>query len=459
MSVTLRLVLMATTAAATVLISGVRPALAQKRIHRQAQYEFSPPVELPSVTSEGSTFPSMDDAIPPSLRPQTLPTPDGVSASDAPFSGVEYPGGSLLQGDTGPMLGMQPAVDELTGEPLEPTSYFGAEGPAPIYSTGSWWWRGNWYTMADVVVLDRSEVRPNLVIFDPATNTPYSNNDLANLNFRPGTRITLGRILGRDPSSRDHMTEFSFLGGFHWDAGRTITSSAPGNTIDTFLVNAAAANPLEQIFFDAASQTFTYASKYNDFQLNYKLQTRPGKDAMALQPNGMWVQHATSGQVRSVLFGMRLSTVDEGTSYTSNRTVNAVDQSAVYNVVTNNDMFGFHTGGDLIDVHDDWSWGIRGRVGTLLNFVDRRSSLESAGLAPSNQKLTDERLSWVLETGMFGKYQVRPNLAFRAAYDFIYYNNVCLAAENLGFVNGFPELISDGPVYFHGSSFGFDWTW
>ena len=122
-------------------------------------------------------------------------------------------------------------------------------------------------------------------------------------------------------------------------------------------------------------------------------------------------------------------------------------------------MFGLHYGGDITQVHDDWSWGIRGGAGTLLNFVDRLSVLESNIAARQDQKVTDQRLSWILEAAFHAKYQVRPNLAFRSGYDFIYYANVATASDNLGFLNGFPQLISDGPVYFHGGSVGFDATW
>jgi hypothetical protein len=241
----------------------------------------------------------------------------------------------------------------------------------------------------------------------------------------------------------------------------------PGTTLSTLLLPSTndATGTSAVVFFNSNTQTFSYSSNYNDYQLNYRMQSRPGKDAMALQPNGMWVQHAVAGQVSSVYGGLRLSTLDESVVYSAARTVAMptppapTDQNARYHVSTNNDMFGVHFGGDITQVHDDWSWGIRAGSGALLNFVDRLSVLESNVAARDAQKLTDERLSWLLEAGIHSKYQVRPNLALRAGYDFIYYANVAIAADNLGFLNGFPELISDAPVFFHGGSVGLEATW
>jgi hypothetical protein len=163
--------------------------------------------------------------------------------------------------------------------------------------------------------------------------------------------------------------------------------------------------------------------------------------------------------VSSMYGGMRLSTVDESVLYTSNRNVNNVAQAGGYRVDTNNDMFGLHGGGELTQVHDDWSWGLHAGAGALLNFVDRRSVLSSTIAATETQKVTDERLAYLLEAGIFSKYQLRPNLAFRAGYDFIYYANVAIATDNIGFVNGFPPLLSDGPVFFQGGTAGLEATW
>ena len=177
MSVTYRLVLTAAIAAITVLISGVPQVLAQKRIFRQTQYQGTAPVELPSPSSEASMFPTMGDVVPPSLQQQQPARMMDIDAPDGElYGGAEYPGGTMLQ-DGQPMMQLQPPlVDDLSGEPLEPQSYFGCDGPAPIYSTGTWWWRGNWYTRLDVwcwtAVMCRDKPSPEIAV--PRGITPLT---------------------------------------------------------------------------------------------------------------------------------------------------------------------------------------------------------------------------------------------------------------------------------------------
>lgn len=412
-------------------------------------------IELPSPAQESSAFPSMESMIPPSMQ---ISPPGPASRLPLPSSEIEYlDAGAVL---SEPMMGSPVFDGSYASENLLPMGYSGLDEPAPVYSSGSWWWRGNWYAVADAVVLKRKEIRDVPILF--AERNPLfvqNNNDLADFNFTAGARLTLGQFLGRDAALRDHMVEFSFLGFLDWSNGRTVEARIP-NTIDTLLNGITVTglpNPGNAIiapFFAANSQRFDYSSDYNDFQLNYRLQTRPGKDVVALQPNGMWVQHAITGQLVSVLAGMRFSSIDERAVYTSQSNIG----SGSYTVSTHNDMFGFHVGGELMDVHEDWSWGLRGNTGPLLNFADRISVLTSGALE-DREKVTDERLVWVIEGSLFGKYQVRPNLAFRAGYDIRYYSGLALAPVNMGFVNGFPPMNVNGSAFYHGGTVGIETTW
>ncbi len=466
-SVQKRHVLIAMIAVGTVLISGVPDAFAQKLTYRQSQNQqaqhemggpaIGPTVDLPSPRSEASVLPSMDDVVPPSLQPRPA-MGGGVAPAYESYSAAPYSEPMM----DGQMMDIGTPLEGFAQAGLEPICY-SDDGPAPIYSTGSWWWRGNWYTQMDVVVLDRSEPRNSLIAVDPNINgLNFTNTSLAKLNYEPGARLTLGKFLGRDASSRDYMIEFSFLGLFDWNAGRVVNSNAAlgmGTINQTLFFGS---NDLFVPFNNADRQTYEYSSNLNDFQLNYRLQTRPGKDVMALQPNGMWVQHAQAGQVRSLLMGLRASGIDETVNYTSSGLAGV--ERGQYIVRTNNDMFGVHFGGELIEVHDEFSIGLRGKVGSLVNFIDRRSSLDAitltnpAGISRT-EKITDEKLSWVLEAGVFGKYQVRPNLAFRFGYDVTLYSSIALAPENLGFTDGFADPSFGGTPVFHGASFGFDTTW
>jgi hypothetical protein len=527
MSVSNWLVLMALIAVGTVLVSGEGSAIAQEPTYQQTQYavDVPPPVDLPSAAAEADMFPpTRDDGS--SVPDQDY---DGDSIGQPYFEGPYADDGPLEPTPAigGPVLGDRFLTN--TGAGAYDTFGPAQDGPPPIYSTGSWWWRGNWYTQMDVVVLNRRDHREiPLLIGAGAQNV----DDVARHESQPGTRLTLGRFLGRDAASRDHLVEFAFLGLFGWEAGRELVDQAPpGMGTITTQISLDPLNDFNAAFVNSDAQGFFYDSDYNDFQVNYRLQTRPGKDVMALQPNGLWVRHATSSQVRSMFAGLRVSSINEETVYTGRQfgqisrtdvtdgldgTVTQEDVVTAddatrgrYVVNTNNDMFGIHFGGQITEKHNDWSWGLRGRVGGLVNLISRRSlnqarlrdqvngdptdvQRENANGDPlfvddmgnitttptdnplidtftpitfqardimMGETVSDQQLSFVLEAGLFGKYQVRPNLAFRAGYDVMLYSSVALAPENLGLDNGFIHLNTNGTPVYYGGYAGFETTW
>ena len=60
---------------------------------------------------------------------------------------------------------------------------------------------------------------------------------------------------------------------------------------------------------------------------------------------------------------------------------------------------------------------------------------------------------------MFAAYQVRPNLAFRVAYDVMYVTGIAIPPQNLGLGPVFPELHVEADALFHGASFGVEKVW
>ncbi len=81
-----------------------------------------------------------------------------------------------------------------------------------------------------------------------------------------------------------------------------------------------------------------------------------------------------------------------------------------YQVQTRNDMFGPQVGVDLVENYTNWSWGGRFKAGSLYNFADRRSKLDTlaAGDAFYNyQEIDKDNLTILLEGGLMATYQVR----------------------------------------------------
>ncbi len=495
----------------------------------------APLVELPTAAVEGDAFPAMDSITPMVESPLEAPM-DAVQSTvdNLPSGDVFYPEESYSDP-------IEPALDQSFGQPYDRAQI---SGPAPLYSTGTWFRNGSWFSQMDVLAWTRSDsrdgssnpnailARTNLLLQDQATGESYLFNEAVGHNFAPGARLSFGQFLGRDAGGRDHTWDFTFLGLFDWQDSRRFTSRTGGSLFSAFTaVNGNAnAGPLTTSFFGADQADISYAADLNSGELNYRIRTRPGRDQMAMQPNGKWVRHAVGSNLRSILAGFRVMSFNEQVNYAT-QTAGAtaemetrlgdtgildpngviptnIEADAItgrYDVSANNDMIGFQIGGELEEKSDAFRFGLGGKIGGLFNFVDRRKVLQSINqvrmeggaiiseeLIPQTdangdnifdpvtgeqifdtvttfalddsinrgaEKLTDENLAFLAEVNLFGTYQLRPNLHFRAGYDLMFLTGVSLAAENVQAFSGFGALNSTGSVFLHGGSVGFEATW
>ena len=77
-----------------------------------------------------------------------------------------------------------------------------------------------------------------------------------------------------------------------------------------------------------------------------------------------------------------------------------------------------------------------------------------------NESLDEETIVFMGEASINGTYYVRPNVALRASYDFMYLTGLVRAPENLGLANNaFPALNMQGMALVHGMHFGLDLFW
>lgn len=346
-------------------------------------------------------------------------------------------------------------------------------GDTPVYSSGSWHRTGNGFAEVDLAAWTKSAPRARAVgIFDASTvlftdSEPYG--------FHSGVHATLGRYFGRDIGNRDHMLEATFLGGFEWESGYAIA----GNAVTNFFLGSGS----RAAFFsgtNAETLDTDMKSDLNSLELNYRIRTRPTRDSMALQPNGVWVRHNTAGQIRSVLFGFR------GMSLNEQFRLQAIDTGIVdrnlagapitadiargdYLVRTSNDMFGVQLGGEVYEQMNEWQWGARAKAGGIFNFAKRRSSLVTISALGDDdidddvnrvaETLNEEHLAFITDASVFGVYNLRPNISLRVSYDVFFITGVALADENLGLNETFPGMSTTGVALYHGASFGFETQW
>jgi hypothetical protein len=414
---------------------------------------WTPTFEPPRAAEEGQSLWNQPNS------PSSAPAASPPTMTDSPFAFDEP---SLMQPDTGPFMNdpnMAPEI-ESWGLDQDACGYGGDGAPAPVYSTGTWFWRGDWFSEQGFAWWTVEDPRANAIAVDPAIQTVFTTKDVS-FRFAPGAKLSLGRMLGRDAGNRDHMWELTFVGLFEWESRLDIGTNNL-NTLDTVL------NPGSTVvgFSDANSQTYMYEANYDSLEWNYRVNTRPGRDQMAMQPDGSWVRFKNTGTVSSVFGGMRLIMLGETVDYSSevvdpNMTTDVV-QSGTYIVRTNNDLFGPQLGFEHRDTYDEWGWGLRTKLGGLVNLIGRRSgvTIDDFGDVTTRGERTDqEQFSFLADVGIFGHYQLRPNLFLRLGYDVVYLTGLSLAPENLGLGPEFPVLNSSGDNLYHGGTVSFETLW
>lgn len=468
-------------------------------------FDFEPPAPSTEVVPQGSVQQvQFDDLVP--LVPDAKAEAD-VTGGDAL---------ALPQPDELPSLEEEPAaasvldMEAMTENhqfDMPITDVFEGVG-AEVYSTNDWFRGGQWYSKQQLVMLLRTKislvhmavdateaVASNRLIPSPFLNASLATTD-AGFTYEAGTRLTLGKILGRDVANRDHGIEFSFLGLFEYTGRASLTPNDPtlggiislvgsqevNSVVDGLVLGFPIINRLVG-FDNSLVQDLTYEAELNSFELNYLVGARPNRDRLVLQPDGRWVRHATPSLVTSVYTGLRYVRQNERLTYTGqggrNRFQDATGQitflepvpaGGVYRVDTDNDLVGIQIGGEAVRKRTNWVLGINGRVGGLINFADRNSHLvqtfdSDLGVGVNmttdvtEERLNDETLTFLAETSAYVSYYVRPNTAFRFGYNALFMNGLAIASDNIGLAGGFANFELTGNAIYHGMDFGLEMTW
>lgn len=419
-----------------------------------------PSTDIPQPTLESPVDVGMDGGFVESPQPNEF-----VNMPEETFTGQDF-------------------IQEQAQRSHDDGSVFG-EAPAPVYSTGSWLWRGQWYTDFSFISWTRfadDESADSIPLASEFLNAQTVDSSLRStgeqFDFEPGIQLKIGYFMGRDIVNRDHNVEFQFTGFLEWEAARSI--SGDENITTNAFIN-------EQAFFGNSRQAFVYDATFNSFELNYSMRTRPGRDQMALGPDGNWTRHMSSGQLHALVGGLRYISIGEKflySSFTDDVDNDGSVREGEYNTKTGNSLFGAHVGVDFFDTYDKWFWTVKTRVGGFANTADRTSFLNTRVTSPStaelvtgsrDQTLEENAFSFLAEAGLSISKQLRPNASFRVGYDILYVTGIATAPENAfasnpvvpngqnGFNNGalsaFPVLTTDEHALFHGANIGFELFW
>jgi hypothetical protein len=149
--------------------------------------------------------------------------------------------------------------------------------------------------------------------------------------------------------------------------------------------------------------------------------------------------------------------------------------SANYNINTENTLFGFQIGTDLMFRRCKWEWGIQAKVGPYVNFSKSEKTINTNATA-WNDYLSDyatmvsfdtgklvarkQEAALIGEFGFKADYKFKPNLIGKVSYDFIWASGLALAPEQLDWsYTPTAKINTNGSMFAHGISLGLEWNW
>ena len=358
---------------------------------------------------------------------------------------------------------------------------FGLEEMPAEASSGDWFSSGRWYGSAEVLWMSRGRNYRRVIGYDPSVRrNPSGGSNFAGTFMSPGIpfnvvpagRMTLGRYLGRDYLDRDQSLELTYYGGMSFFI-RDSYHALPRSFLVTPL--AGTITPGMPGFTYAQTYESTNSSDFNSLELNYKLHRRLGRDQLIMMPDGGWTRHAERGWLPALIIGGRLANVNEAFTFVSSRNDTAADQfSGNYDIQSQTWLAGINIGGELISQNEFYYWGFRGRVTPAISFAGNQQS--AAGVnnlppPPTEAEVARGSFAWrqsadQVAPGFIGDltilagWQVTPNFAIQAGYDFLWVAGVATATRQFNLDNVRPNSIdAGGQILYQGVSMGIEGSW
>jgi hypothetical protein len=291
----------------------------------------------------------------------------------------------------------------------------------------------------------------------------------------------VGRWLGYDGENRDDYFEFTFWGLNEWDRevsvnGGTLnftlqnTNFSTGDLFVPFGIEPLIVQNTVAGFNRSDFMSVRYESSLNNFEWNVQFKPRHRGDRLVLQPNGTWLRETQPGLYTTFLFGTRYMIYNESFAFRSHGHVDqagvrVADTTGDYLTFTQNDLLGLQFGGDAMFEMPRFKWGFRAKAGPYINWAHGSRILTTTGAAddplmPSGSQdlniATDghtNKIAMVAETGIVGRYSVRPNLILQGSYDLIWLSGISLAPSLVKFeANPTNQVGASSTLLFQGLS-------
>jgi hypothetical protein len=404
-------------------------------------------------------------------EPGELELPGGAAYPPG-FYSTEPPFDTSAAGESSLMVA-PPHVDYGTFDEQQEVGYdlWHGQTATPI-SSGTWLERGMWYVEAEAVVQNRVWNRdetlyasddPNVLntnFFPAIPSLLTSNRTIWLQGGHPGedasVRTTLGRFLFRDEKNRDHTAEFTAFGGGDWVQDHVLTANGPNPLFTPFFLDGG--NPS---FDGSLRQEIIYSSRYNSFELNYRVKRRLGRDRMVMDPNGQWRREATNGLKRNFLIGLRYIELREILDWRAEDVFAQVGDDGKYLINTDNDLFGVQMGAGFGYESGRWSLGLESKGGFFVNDADAHSQFDFTvdDTNDFNRRSTEDELSFVGEARVLGRWHLTPSFSLRAGWEVFFLESLALAPSQVNFLPDTSKIQTTGYSFYMGGSLGFEGYW
>ena len=319
------------------------------------------------------------------------------------------------------------------------TDYF---GPA-ARGVGAWGVASLLYATADFIYMDRSNDSNHreIVIDADNGNSLLTTRDLG-YDFEPGVRATVG--LRRPPcGALCSAWEFSYVGVFDWDDSATVYGdnnlSAAGDV--GFVVNG---------FTLAEAMRTSYSSKVHSGEAN----------CFRCICNYCCCNHH-----RRVdwLWGVRYLKLDEDLTLLGNN-VNVAD--AIYNIDTDNNLYGAQIGGRIRSFHGRWGWEVTKKIGLFANDLSQRQNIvDELGVNDvlyRSASASGDDVAFLADLNVSAIYKVSQRCGLRFGYNLLWIEGVALAANQLDFsdrVDSGSYIRKGDGTFLHGFNVGLEVNW
>ena len=303
------------------------------------------------------------------------------------------------------------------------------------------------YGFAEAIFLERDNQsfdQPVVISgrWPDAFDTVLSSRDL-DFDWESGVRALAGVRLNE---CTGWGLEGSYLGLF--DANAAATAVRPGE--DTGLTIPGGLGPATNVFSDADQIRLDYGSELHSADLSLVRCTSCSDGC-------------TRGRSVEWLAGFRYVDLSETFGIAGERRIQGLLETGVYNVQTDNDLYGAQLGLRMRRCLGRFSGEVTGKAGIYYNDASQSQYIvDYPNILLRNEQADDDGAAFMGELNVSGIYRLTSAWGLRAGYNLIWIEGVALAPDQLDFSAQIPagnQLSRSGGVFLHGVNIGLEARW